>query len=135
MGRIYLFGGRNGENNCMLEEIEEYDASLDQWTVVKLPISSLWNPVEVCAVIAISQKELLVFGGSDTSIKDSATSYVFDASTSTLSKIGDLEKAQVFVSAPFLYGNFVYAVGNEYYVKSRNLNRFNLRTREWELVF
>lgn len=41
-------------------------------------------------------------------------------------KTKDLAKPHVFVNNPFLYGNYVYAIGNEYYVKNRNIHRFDI---------
>jgi len=133
--KIFLFGGRSDEYNQMLDSIEQYDVITNTWRIIKLKNIGIWSPVEVCATIPISENELLVFGGSDITINDSSASYVFNSADYSLEKIGDLKRAQVFVAPPFLYGNFVYAIGNEYYVKGRNLNRFNLKTREWELVF
>jgi hypothetical protein len=86
-------------------------------------------------MIPISASKILIFGGSDVTIRDTKSCYIFDSVDQSLEKIEDLEKPQVFVSSPFLHGECVYAVGNEYYVKNRNLNRFNLRTGKWDIVF
>lgn len=133
--KIYLFGGRADSNNRMLEEIEQYDIVADVWKIINLKNPSLWSPVEVCAMISVSATKILIFGGSDVTIRDTKTTYLFDAVDHSLEKIADLEKPQVFVSSPFLHGECIYAVGNEYYVKNRNLNRYNLRTKKWDIVF
>lgn len=56
--KIYLFGGRTDYNNLMLEEIEEYDADKNEWTIITLQNPSVWNPVEVCAVIQVSEEQI-----------------------------------------------------------------------------
>ena len=119
----------------MLEEIEEYDADKNEWTIITLRNPSVWNPVEVCAVIQVSEEQILIFGGSDVRVRDSSSCYLFSVSDYSFDRLNDLKKAQVFVSTPFLYGDNVYAVGNEYYVKSRNLHRFNTITKTWNIIF
>ena len=52
--KIYLFGGRKGENNQMLDEIEVYSIREDKWSLLNLKTPTIWTPVEVCAVIPIS---------------------------------------------------------------------------------
>jgi len=52
-----------------------------------------------------------------------------------IEKKTDLKKAQVFVASPFLYGGYVYAIGNEYYMKNRNIHRFSLSKNDWEFIF
>jgi len=120
LNKIFLFGGRTDYNNMMLEEIEEYNADKDEWNIINLRNPSVWNPVEVCAAIQVNEDQILIFGGSDVRVRDSASCYFFNMTDYSLERLQDLKKAQVFVSTPFLYGENVYAVGNEYYVKSRN---------------
>ena len=135
-GKIYLFGGRTDFHNQMVHEIEEYNVESNEWNIVTLRSGAmLWNPVEVCACIPIHPNKILIFGGSDVRIKDSNLSIVFDTSEYSIEKKGELRKPQVFVTGPFLYGRNVYAIGNEYYMKHRNLHRFNLDTEEWQIIF
>ena len=47
----------------------------------------------------------------------------------------EIKKSQVFISNPFLYGNYIYIIGNEYYMKNRSLHRFVLDKNEWEIIF
>lgn len=47
----------------------------------------------------------------------------------------DLLKSHIFVQQPFLYGQYVYGVGNEYYIKQRNLHRYHIATDTWDLLF
>jgi hypothetical protein len=133
--KIYLFGGRSDYHNMMMDDIEEYDISKDLWKIIKIQGPHEWIPVEVCSTIQICSGKILIFGGSDASIEDSKNSYIFHTDDYKLEKTSSLKKAHVFVSAPFLHGNYVFAIGNEYYVKSRNIHRFNISTLEWELVF
>lgn len=133
--RIFLFGGRSDLNNAMVEEIEEYDSGTNTWKVVALANPEMWNPVEVCACIQIKYDEVLIFGGSDKFIKDSERCFVLTLKDYSLRKTSDLKRAQVFVASPFLYGNKVYAIGNEYYMKSRNLHSFSMETHEWNIIF
>ena len=133
--RIYLFGGRSDYSNTMVHEIEEYKMELNQWSVLNVNNSNLWVPVEVCACIQVSEEEILIFGGSDARIKDSHNSLIFKVTDQTFQKYGELKRAQVFVNAPFLYKNHIYALGNEYYMKQRNLHRFSLEKQEWSIIF
>ena len=134
--RVYLFGGRSDFNNYMVAEIEEYNVEINEWTIIQIRNGSqYWNPVEVCACIQISKDKILVFGGSDARIKDSNTSLVFYVNDYSFDKKGELKRPQVFVTAPFLYGKYVFAIGNEYYMKHRNLHRFSLEKEEWEIIF
>lgn len=133
--KIFLFGGRSDLNNVMVEEIEEYDSTSNSWRVITLANPEMWNPVEVCACIQIKFDEILIFGGSDKSIKDSERCLVLTLKDFSLKRTSDLKRAQVFVSSPFLYGNKVFAIGNEYYMKSRNLHSFDLETHEWNIIF
>jgi hypothetical protein len=135
INKIYLFGGRSDYHNMMMDDIEEYDISKNVWKIIKLKAPHEWTPVEVCSTIQIGPGRILVFGGSDASIEDSKHSYVFHTEDYMLEKTSSLKKAHVFVSAPFMHGNYVFAVGNEYYVKSRNIHRFNISKLEWEIVF
>ena len=133
--KIYLFGGRSDNHNMMMEDIEEYDIKTNSWRVVKLQTQSQWVPVEVCSVIQIAPSKLLIFGGSDATIEDSSNSYIFNVETRVMEKTAPLKKAHVFVSPPFFQGGYVFAVGNEYYVKSRSIHRFNVEKLEWEIIF
>jgi hypothetical protein len=47
----------------------------------------------------------------------------------------ELKYAQVFIQMPYLLGNNMYALGNEYYMRRRNLHRYNLETNTWSIVF
>jgi len=49
--RVYLFGGRTDYNNTMVQEIEEYNVDVNEWNILTIKNSLLWNPVEVCACI------------------------------------------------------------------------------------
>lgn len=131
--RIFLFGGRSDLNNNMVEEVEEYDISTDTWRVVKL--KSEFDPVEVCAAVQVGPGQVLVFGGSYSTIEDSPESYIFHCCEHKFEKTKSLRKGHVFVSLPFVHGNFIYAVGNEYYMKNRNIHRFNIDKKLWELIF
>ena len=133
--RIYLFGGRSDYHNNMMEDIEEYTISQNTWRIIRLHSPNDWTPVEVCSSIQIQPGKILIFGGSDASIEDSKQSYVFDVEGFKLEKTSPLKKPHVFVSASFMHGNHIFAVGNEYYVKNRNIHRFNIEKREWEVVF
>lgn len=134
--KVYLFGGRSDFNNYMVAEIEEYNVEINEWNIIQIRNGSqFWNPVEVCACIQISKDKILVFGGSDARIKDSNTSLVFYVNDYSFDKKGELKRPQVFVTAPFLYGKYVFAIGNEYYMKHRNLHRFSLEKEEWEIIF
>jgi len=133
--KIYLFGGRSDYNNMMVHEIEEYCAFRNEWTIITLKNVNLWEPVEVCACIQVNENEILIFGGSDANIKDTPNSLVFNVKDYGIEKKSDLKKAQVFVNAPFLYKNHVYALGNEYYMKHRNLHRYSIERNEWDIIF
>lgn len=98
LNKIFLFGGRTDYNNLMLEEIEEYNADKDEWSIVNLKNPIVWNPVEVCAAIQVNEEQILVFGGSDVRVRDSASSYFFNVTDYSLERTADLKKAQVFVS-------------------------------------
>lgn len=133
-GRIYLFGGRTDYNTQMVSEVEEYWIDKNEWRLLRLSNQEEWIPVEVCSSIQIGEDKILVFGGSDLQIEDSKNSYVFTPSNLRITKTGPLKKPQVFVNSPFVNGNYVYAPGNEYYVKSRNIHRFNIKTMVWDIV-
>ena len=134
--KIYLFGGRSDYNNFMVSEIEEYSVEKNEWSLVHIRSGlNFWNPVEVCACIQISKDKILVFGGSDARIKDSSSSLIFNAFDYSFEKKSELKRPQVFVTAPFLFGRYVYAIGNEYYMKHRNLHKFSLEREEWEIIF
>jgi len=133
--KIYLFGGRSDYNNSMVHEIEEYCSIKNDWTILNVRNITLWNPVEVCACIQIKEDQILIFGGSDAQIKDSTNSLIFNVKDYSLEKKSELKKPQVFVNAPFVYKNHVYALGNEYYMKHRNLHRFSIEKGEWDIIF
>ena len=132
--KIYLFGGRSESANLMINEIEEYDIGSDSWKIVHLKNEGVWRPIEICASIQVRSNQIIVFGGSDHDVKDSKECYVFDCESFEIRKIGGLRKPNVFVFVPFLYGNNVYAIGNEYYVKRKTIHRFDIRKMEWEIV-
>jgi N-acetylneuraminic acid mutarotase len=119
----------------MVEQIEEYNVSANIWTIVNLRNPSLWIPVEICASIQLNKDKILVFGGSDAQIADSEFCYTFDVNDYSIERVENLKKAQVFISLPFSYGGNIYAVGNEYYVKTRSLHRFDKATMSWDLIF
>jgi N-acetylneuraminic acid mutarotase len=119
----------------MVEEIEEYDAHFNTWTVISLQNPSLWIPVEICASIQLNKDKVLIFGGSDAQISDSDFCYTLNVNDYSIERVESLKKAQVFISLPFSYGGNVYAVGNEYYVKTRSLHRFNKAEMTWDLIF
>ena len=133
--KIYLFGGRSDFNNNMVSDIEEYNIALNEWNILNVKNFNLWNPVEVCACIQIKEDQILIFGGSDARIKDSNNSLLFNVGDYSFEKKGELKRAQVFVNAPFLYKNQVFALGNEYYMKHRNLHRYSIGKEEWEIIF
>lgn len=132
--KIFLFGGRSNLNNMMVDEIEEYCVKSNLWTVVNLHNPSLWIPVEICASIQLNESKILIFGGSDAQISDSDYCYMFDVNQYSIERIDNLGKAQVFISLPFSYGNHIFAVGNEYYVKTRSLHRFDKVELKWDLI-
>ena len=133
--KLFLFGGRSDLQNNMMKEIEEYDVSKNIWKIVNLKWPQEWTPVEVCSTIQIDVNKVLVFGGSDINVEDSKESYVFNAENYCIEKCANLKKAHVFVTSPFLHGNFVFAVGNEYYVKTRNVHRYDISQDKWDIVF
>lgn len=133
--KICLFGGRLDTSSQMAEDVEEYDIRTNVWRSIKLPFNTAFEPVEVCAAVQIKPGQILLFGGSDLSVEDSAVSYVFHAAEGHFERVGSLKKGHVFVYLPFAYGNNVFAVGNEYYVKSRNIHRYNITTKKWEILF
>lgn len=133
--RIYLFGGRSDYSNTMVHEIEEFRADQNEWVVLNIRNANLWVPVEVCACIQVSEEDILIFGGSDARIKDSQNSLVFKVTDNSFEKRGELKRPQVFVNAPFFYKNHVFALGNEYYMKQRNLHRYSLEKQEWSIIF
>ena len=49
--------------------------------------------------------------------------------------VGDWGFSKGFVTAPFLLGKYVYAIGNEYYMKHRSLHKYSLDKKEWEIIF
>lgn len=132
--KIYLFGGRSDDSTQLIVDIEEYDIRNDLWTLIKLSSNSFWIPVEVCACIQISMDNILIFGGSDSYNEDSNTAYIFKPSIRTFEKTSPLRKGHVFVNSPFLHGNYIFAVGNEYYVKSRRIQRFEINRKEWDFL-
>ena len=132
--KIYLFGGRSDNNNLMHQDVEEYDAVKDEWKVIELKDPRVWVPVEVAAMIQVDENKLLIFGGSEANVTDTNSSYIFNTSEFVLEKNTDMKRAQVFVAAPVLFGNFVYSIGNEYYVKTRSLNKYNIEKREWSII-
>lgn len=134
-GKVFLFGGRSETNNHMIEEIEEYDTALDEWKIVRLKELSTWIPVEVAAMVQVEEDTLLIFGGSDANVRDTQNSYMFHVSDYSLEKTDNLQRPQVFVASPVCYGKHVYAIGNEYYVRNRSLNRFNVDKRDWNIIF
>jgi len=133
--KIYLFGGRSDFNNTMVSDIEEFNVELNEWNILNVKNFNLWNPVDVCACIQIKEDQILVFGGSDARIKDSNNSLIFNVRDYSFEKKGELKKPQVFVNAPFLYKNQIYSLGNEYYMKHRNLHRYSVEKEEWEIIF
>ena len=118
----------------MVSEIEEYSIKKDEWKIIRLTNPADWIPVEVCSSIQIKPDCLLIFGGSDLNIEDSKNSFIFTPSDLRIEKIDNLKKPQVFVNCPIFNGHYVYAPGNEYYVKSRNIHRFDVNALKWDIV-
>ena len=114
--------------------IEEYIVDKDIW--VNLNVKTLiWQSVEISAAIQIKHDEILIFGGNSPKLRDTDNSYIFNLTSQTFKKSKtNLKKPQVFISAPFLYANKIYALGNEYYVKKRNINRYDITTGEWDII-
>ena len=133
--KIYLFGGRSSQNNQMAEEIEEYSVETNVWTIIQLRNQNAFVPVEVCSAVQVAPGQIIVFGGSDSSVHDTSTTYIFEFPEFRVEKIGSLKKAHVFVNTPFVYGDHVFAIGNEYYVKNRNIHRFSISKHEWDLIY
>ena len=90
---------------------------MDRWKKVKLRQPNEWQPAEVCSGIQIDEGKLIVFGGSDINVDDTSNCYEFDSDTYEIKQISPLQVSHVFVNYPFFYGNQVFALGNEYYVK------------------
>lgn len=134
-GKIFLFGGRGEAQNAMISEIEEYNSARNEWRILDVAWAGEWRAVEVCAAIQIQKGEIIIFGGSDVNVEDSKDSFILRTDENKLVKSGDLKKPHVFVSAPFVYGNNVFAVGNEYYVKTRSVHRYDISKGTWEIVF
>ena len=132
--KIYLFGGRSESANLMINEIEEYNINKNIWKIVHLKNPAVWRPIEICASIQIMSNKIIIFGGSDHDVKDSKDCYIFNSDTFEMEKINCLRKPNVFVFVPFLYGNNVYAIGNEYYVKKKTIHRFDIKQKEWEII-
>jgi len=63
----------------MINAIEEYSIDKDEWNTITINGNIQWTPVEVAGCILIQEEKILIFGGSDYSIKDCRTTYVFDA--------------------------------------------------------
>ncbi len=84
--------------------------------------------MEVCQGIQINDSEVLIFGGCDIQNSDLKYSYILNVDTYKLRWSGDLAKPSVFVAQPFLYGNNVYALGNNYYVKNRSIHCYDIET-------
>ena len=131
---IFLFGGIHEEENKTVDCIEEYIVEKDMW--VNLQVRTLiWQSVEISAVIQIKSDEILIFGGNSPKLRDTDNSYIFNIKDHTFKKTKtNLRKPQVFISAPFLFANKVYALGNEYYVKKRNINRYDIATGDWDII-
>lgn len=134
-GKLYLFGGRGDQQNEMVSDIEEYDSVLNEWKILELTRPADWKRVEVCAAAQIRKGEIIVFGGSDINVEDSRHSFIIKFDENKIEKGCDLKKPHVFVSTPFVYGNFLFAVGNEYYVKERTIHRYDIQKDAWDIVF
>ena len=135
LNKIFLFGGRSNSNNEMVKEIEEYNRTEDYWKILTVTGIECWVPVEINASIQLNTNQVLIFGGSDAQISDSANSYIFNVNTLKIERSKPLQKAQVFLPLPISYGQNVYAIGNEYYVKNRSVHKFNRIKKEWEIMF
>ena len=131
---IFLFGGIHEEDNKTVDTIEEYIIDQNIW--VDLEVRTLiWQSVEISAAIQIKSDEILIVGGNSPKHRDTDHSYIFNIQDRSFKKTKySLKKPQVFICAPFLYANKVYAIGNEYYVKKRNINRYDLATSEWDII-
>lgn len=134
-GRIYLFGGRGEQHNEMIADIEEYDTATNVWKIIELERPAEWKHVEVCAAVQIRRGEIIIFGGSDINVEDSKYSFIAQIDKKQIMRGSDLKKPHVFVSSPFVYGNFVYAIGNEYYVKERTIHRYDIQKEVWDILF
>ena len=131
---IFLFGGIHEEENKTVDIIEEYIVTEDRWVSLNMR-TLIWQSVEICAVIQLKTDEILIFGGNSPKLRDTENSYIFNIKDQTFKKTKtSLRKPQVFISAPFMYANKVYALGNEYYVKKRNINRYDVNTGEWDII-
>ena len=77
----------------MVCEIEEYIVENNTWEIVEIRGQNIWNPVEVCACLQISEDKILIFGGSDARIKDSSSTYVFNLRDYTFDRKCDLKRS------------------------------------------
>lgn len=119
----------------MANEIEEYSADMDVWITIKLALPNEWSPTEVCTGIQVDEGKLIIFGGSDINVEDTSSCYEFDSETYSIKKIADLVIPHVFVNYPFFYGNQVFALGNEYYVKQWKIQRYDIEKNEWSVIY
>lgn len=83
----------------------------------------------------MDEGKLIVFGGSTVNVDDTSDCYEFDTETYQIQKVSSLKVSNVFVNNPLFYGNQVFALGNEYYVKQRKIHRYDVLKDEWSVVY
>lgn len=64
--KIYLFGGRTGLSDQMIQNVEEYCIQTNKWKMLaNIENMELWTPVEVLCSVQTMPGQIMIFGGCD----------------------------------------------------------------------
>ncbi len=61
--------------------------------------------------------------------------FFFNVYEKSIRRSGTLVKAHVFINQPIVSDKYVYALGHEYYINNKNVHRFSLDERKWDIIF
>ena len=126
---IYAIGGWN---ESYLGSIEMLEIGKDKWETVKLSKKhNALKPVQSPGAVAISENEILIFGGYKEGEELSKDTYIFNIKAGTVEKGKDMAEAEAFISSEVKkIGDKCYAYG---YVNG-GLHTYDIEKREWTYV-
>ena len=126
---IYAFGGFN---TTALKNIEVLRPDKDKaWINIKVEHPD-WKPKDESASIQISSKEILIFGGIDSSSGATDEAFIYEPEGNKISKLtNNLKKKEWFaMRSPIKYKGKIYIIG--YYTNS--LHIYDISNKNWDMI-
>lgn len=117
----------------MVKEIEEFKCKENLWQI--LPIEDRQLQLEILCSVQIDRETILIFGGVNQHIRDSKKCFAFNTKDHSISPKSPLAVPQVYINCPVYHNGKVFVIGNEYYVKKRRIQIYDVAKDKWRLLF